>query len=197
MIISFDIDGVLASFNDNLAKVVNLRWPGRIAPDFEPNDWNYTGTIAKNEWDQIWKDIKATPNFWRRQLPYIRNVDAAVKYINATPETTVYFMTARPDTEGGTAYEQTLDWLIEHRLYPFDREVTTPIVVSDPKEKQGIIQELKIDFSIDDKQETVEQCNSIPNHKALLLDRPWNRTSTQPRVYSVDHFLDVVRRALQ
>lgn len=193
MNICFDIDGVLADFGENMSRVVNLRWPGRIPAGYNPPNWDYTDNIAKAEWSQIWDDIKATPEFWRRQLPYERNVDAAVRYINSYTETTVYFMTARPDTIGQSSYEQTLGWLVNYGLYPYNREVTTPIIVKDPTEKTQIMIDLGIDFSIDDKQETVERCNKIEGHKAYLLDRSWNQTSSEPRVYSVDHFLDIVK----
>lgn len=201
MIISFDIDGVLASFTRNVLPIINEKYADRIIPspiplDAEPTDWYYNCFgLNREDWGPIFSVIKETPDFWRREPAYTRNVDAAIRYINSNPETTVYFMTQRPDTAGGTAYDQTLDWLVNHGLYPFDREVTTPIIVKDPSEKAGIIRDLNIQFSIDDKQETVEQCSQLPGHAAYLLDRPWNRTSTERRVYSVDEFLDRVREA--
>lgn len=194
MKVSFDIDGVLANFGSNVASIINEKWPEKVPDDPQPTDWYYNSYgLKKEDWGPIFDIIKKTPNFWRREPAYQRNVDAAVRFINSNPDVTVYFMTQRPDTEGGTAYDQTLDWLVKYNLYPFDREVTTPIIVKDANEKAGIITELGIDMSIDDRQETVQQCNDIQGHLALLLDRPWNQTSKEPRVYSVDHFTDEIK----
>jgi hypothetical protein len=195
MKISFDIDGVLANFNENVAPIINDKFgPDTVPSDPQPTDWYYNSYgLKKEDWGPIFDVIKVTPNFWRREPPYQRNVDAAIRFINNNPDVTVYFMTQRPDTEGGTAYDQTLDWLVTNGLYPFDKEVTTPIIVKDPTEKKGLIEDLEIDFSIDDKQETVTQCNEIIGHKAYLLNRPWNQSSIEPRVYSVDDFVERVR----
>lgn len=191
--ISFDIDGVLADFTENATRIINTKWPGKVPINYEPPNWYWTDILNKEDWGPIFDDIKATPDFWRRQLPYTRNVDAAKRYINTHPDTLVYFITQRPDTVNGTGYEQTLDWLVNNGLIPFDKEVPTPIVVKDPAEKQKYMEELGIQYSVDDKMETVEQCNFIKGHKSFLLDRSWNQTSSQPRVYSVDHYLDFVR----
>jgi hypothetical protein len=195
MKVSFDIDGVLANFGANVAPIINEKWPNKVPADPQPNDWYYTMYgLTREDWGPIFDVIKKTPNFWRREPAYKTNVDSAIRFIHSNPEVTVYFMTQRPDTEGGTAYDQTLDWLVDHNLYPFDKEVTTPIIVKDPSEKAGLMKKLEIDFSIDDKQETVTQCNSVSGHRAYLLDRPWNQISTEPRVYTVDHFTDIIKK---
>ena len=193
MRISFDLDGVLCDFNTNVRPILLELYPDKVPPEGEPTDWYYNCFgLSREDWGPIFDIIKKTPNFWRREPAYQRNVDAAVRFVNSRPDVTVFYMTQRPDTDGGTAYDQTLDWLVNNNLYPFDREVTTPIIVKDATEKAGIIEELAIDFSIDDKQETVEQCNKIQGHRAYLLDRPWNSTSLQPRVFTVDHFIEVI-----
>lgn len=197
MKVVFDLDGVLCDFNTNVRPILLQLHSDRVPLTDEPTDWYYNCFgLTREDWGPIFDVIKQTPNFWRREPAYQRNVDAAVRFVNSNPDVTVYFMTQRPDTEGGTAYDQTLDWLVNNNLYLYDREVTTPIIVKDATEKKAIIEELAIDFSIDDKQETVEQCNLITNHKAFLLDRPWNQTSKEPRVYTVDHFIEILRGAL-
>jgi hypothetical protein len=193
MKIFFDIDGVLADFTGNLALVANELWPGKIPPKYSPSDWDYSGVLTKPEWNQVWDKIKTIPNFWYRSEPIRDNVEKLSKWLRQTNHE-IFFITSRMDTGGTGAKAQTLLWLHNHKLCPDGAAETYPriIVVSHAYEKAEYIEKHRIDFGIDDYPPTVSALNNISGHKCYLLDATWNQDSSEPRVESVQEFLDLV-----
>jgi hypothetical protein len=93
------------------------------------------------------------------------------------------------------SYEQSVIWLNSRGLKNYWQKEPR-VYVSESDKKINLMAEYEISFSIDDKAETVEMCNRLlTGHQAYLLDRPWNQDSKEPRVYSMEEFLDKVKNA--
>jgi hypothetical protein len=190
MRIAFDCDGVLTNFEKNVWLVAEELWPGKMPKGYTPTDWDYTDGFTKKEWNEVWAKIRTIPDFWLRQPPMIESVQALKEFrlINDSP---IWFITSRQATGGVSAKYQTQLWLLQRQLIGIG-DLEKVIAVSKPEEKEQYIRDLKIDYSIDDLGSTVERHNKIPNHRAILLDQPWNKDCKEPRVYSVKEFLEVI-----
>lgn len=199
MRICFDMDGVLASFENNVMLVANELWPERKLPlDYLNHDWDYSDIFTKKDWDDVWEKIRTIPDFWYREKEYPQAVYSLANF-RKTNSDPIWFITSRMETGGVSARYQTQLWLMRHNLLNY-READKVIAVNKPEEKQKWIEELKIDISIDDLAPTVARHNTIPAHTAYLLNMPWNKEcKDQPRVYSVFEFLNniVVSKAMR
>lgn len=185
MNISFDCDGVLANFESNVTPIINELFPDRlpIPKTYNPCDWYWSDVMRKKDWDPVFDKIKETPDFWLRQHSYPESVEETRHFLDSYPELNVYYITARMATGGVSAFIQTQQWMNNRELRG------TVITVDNPKEKQALLRDLDIRFSIDDKIETVRDSQLIPNHRAFLLDQSWNREATWlPRVYSIKEY---------
>jgi len=187
-----DLDGVLGNFGARVIEVANSIWPGKLSPDFVPDNWNYVGVLTDEEWDQIWARIKAIPHFWLDEQPMV-GVEELRALLRPTDE--VFFITARMPTVGAPPLVQSAQWLQGQGLWPREGySVVLPVL--DAKHKKDLFQGLKLSFMLDDYVPTVEQLNHIPGMRAYVLDQPWNRYAKElPRVYSVAEYLHKVRAA--
>jgi hypothetical protein len=183
--ISFDIDGVIASFEDAAIKVVREMYLPDLPANTEMRRYNFDDLITKKQWDTVYAKMLATPYLWLHLDPFTESVEAIRHYVAGHGEEGIYYITARKNSAGhGGAKEMTQAWLSELML-PWKNV----IVVDRTREKLTHIIDNGIHFSIDDLDRTVELCQGIPNHTALLLDRPYNQEADLPRVYSVEEFL--------
>jgi hypothetical protein len=192
--ISFDMDGVLTCFEKNVALVANERWPGKFPEGYIPQDWDYTGMFTKEEWKQVWDDIKTIPDFWFRQ-PAIENNIEALRKFRETSKNPIWFITSRIPTGGVSARYQTQLWLMKYKIISYNNMETSRVIAVDrPEDKDKWIKEFGIDVSIDDLAPTVIRHNTeIPGHTAYLLRQPWNTHCTdQPTVNSVQEFLEII-----
>lgn len=187
--ISVDIDGVVNRFVDEVIKISNNLWPGKLPANYEPQDWYWTDVFSKKDWNDVWDVINATENFWLHSYPYCKNVDSLRDYLNST-KNEVFFVTSRARTAGDSVTKQTVDWFFINQV----PTAYSPVVsVPNSKNKRQVIEGLEINYSVDDLGPTVEMCQSIPGHKAFVLDRPWNRDKEYgPRVFSLQEFFDKV-----
>ena len=186
-------DGVLANFTESFTEVGNKMYPGRVPKGFEPTDWNFNGLFNAEEQDKIWEKIKATQNFWLGLSPYYDNVGHLAKWLVTVADQDVYFVTSRVQTAGMTVAKQTDWWLRACGIYPVNNYIGM-IVVPDSNKKAGVYAAVEIAYSIDDKAETVEQCDSVPDHLAYLLDRPWNQhAEVKRRVANLGAYLKEIR----
>lgn len=189
--ISLDCDGVLCDFNRGFIELINKRFPGKLPRDFQPTTWNY---ITPEEQDEVWEDMKKIPNWWLSLEAYTDNVGALATFLKTTTNMDVYITTARTVGSGMTVAKQTSMWLNGCGVFS-DMNYLGVITGCESDEKVHVYQKLGIQWSIDDKSETVEQCDRLEGHTAALLDRPWNQDAkVKWRVKSVQEFLDKVRR---
>lgn len=185
-----DLDGVLANFGARVIDAANTLWPGKLSPDFVPDNWDYIGTFTKEEWVQVWSVIKATPHFWLNIKPTRGAVDLhnGMQY-----DDNIYFITARAQTLGESPLVQSSLWLREQGLWSRNGH-STIIPVGDSKNKKLVFQGLGLKYMLDDYAPTVEELNAIGVH-AFVFDQPWNRYATHlPRVYSVSEYLIRIRQ---
>jgi hypothetical protein len=195
-----DLDGVLANFGAKVVEIGNKRWPGKFPKDYVPDNWNYEGYLTKEEWAQIWIDIKATPHFWGTlaELPGLVDLQRAVNLYPQSLHDEIYFITAREKTYGDSPLVQSAEWLSIYGLYPRQgHSVVIPVAAS--KEKAFLFRALGVKFMLDDYAPTVEALNNIKDDddqqfmQAYVLDQPWNRYAKDlPRVFSVEEYLKTI-----
>ena len=190
MRIGFDVDGVLASFNDGFIKVL-VETSGRnlFLEGYVPHTWHYAKAMGytKVEEDAAWDAVHANPTFWQDLAPL-----AGVEEFNAAdglffPDVDIYFITKR---DSPTAKDQTELWMEEH----LDLMSPTVLVTG---EKGLACKILNLEVYIDDKVENAQAVlKESPQTRMYLLDRPWNRYALDAgweRVYSVEGMLVLER----
>lgn len=199
-----DLDGVLGNFGVRVIEAANKLWPGKIAPNFVPDNWDYVGTLTPEEWKEVWAVIKATPYFWEDEPP-TTGVEELQDFLNARMRETanafaapnrdeIFFITARAVTKGDSPLVQTSRWLEHYGLWPRNG-FSTVIPVAEAKHKKQLFEGLGLKFMLDDYAPTVEELNKIEGMHAFVLDQPWNRYMKHlPRVYSVTEYLDTIRK---
>lgn len=188
-----DMDGVLANFVRGMVGIANGIWPGRLSSTWEPSGWNFTEEFTKEEFDRMWKIAMAKPNFWLSLDAYTENVGALKQFIDTKRNHDIWFVTARSPSEGLTVSNQTHRWLDLVGLVRVGPNYTGVMDVKTGAAKTHIIRALEIDASIDDRGDAVMQYQELPNHRAALLDRPWNQEyKPKWRVSSLQQFLDSV-----
>lgn len=191
MKIAIDVDGVLARFEAGVESIANKIWPGKIPPGYMPHGWDYEDVLTSEEWKQVWAAIKKENNFWLSLPPYTTNVGSLATFLYTTEGHDIYFVTARVQTAGMTVAKQTAYWL--HTCGIYENHNYTAVLACDADRKVDIYEAVGIRLSIDDKGETVMACDKLANHKAYLLDRPWNQDAKpQRRVKSLQQFLEKV-----
>lgn len=188
--IAIDCDGVLANFTDAYAAAANKLYPGTFEEGFIPSNWNMDDRLTKEQDDKVWAAIKATPNFWLGLNAYSDNVGSLARWLATQKGREVYIVTSRVETEGYSVAKQTQLWLRACGVSELHNYVGV-LPVTDSNKKAGVYRSADFGYSIDDKAETVEQCDAMKaDHKAYLLDRQWNQhANVQRRVKSLDAFL--------
>lgn len=187
--IAIDCDGVLANFNDGFVELVNKMFPNRLPRGYVPATWDWDGYLTEAEIDKLFKRIKSTENWWLSLSAYPEAIGALSTWMIGVAGHDIWIVTSRIETMGMTVAKQTEWWLKSCAIYPVHNYLgVMPVPQSDMK--AALYEAAEFDYSIDDKGETVEQCDEMPNHKAYLLSQPWNRDAkVKHRVKSVAEFL--------
>jgi hypothetical protein len=199
--IAIDCDGVLADFTHAFGEMANrVLGDNRYKDGWQPGDWNFGGLYTAKEQSKVWKAIRTTDNFWLTLRAYQDNVSALVRWVYRNPGADVWIVTSRAETAGMTVAKQTAHWLHMCSCRDINGKDVTVVPVTDSDDKWKIYEAMEIGYSIDDKAETVEQCDAmldhrpIPDgrgkHRAYLLDRPWNQDAkVNRRIGSVADYL--------
>lgn len=172
--IAIDCDGVLARFERAFLVMANTIWPGKVNPDYLPTGWDDFDGLTKAEMKQVWEKIKTTPNFWTTLDAYADNVGLLSSFMSTTKGHEVFIVTSRKATAGMPISRQTDYWLSAVGIARGLNYIGI-IPSENPDKKCDVYAAAGIEWSIDDKGDTVLQCEQIPNHRAYLLDRNWNR----------------------
>jgi uncharacterized HAD superfamily protein len=193
--ISLDVDGVLANFNKGFVEQINHIWPGRLAKDHIQKHWHDWGDLTDSEIDQVWRRIEATPNWWMTLDAYSSGVGALAIFFWTNQAHDVWLVTSRSDTLGHSTPFQTDTWIRACGVNPCQNFLSV-ITATYPSDKRGIYKHIGIEYSLDDKGDTVMQCDKLEGHKAFLLDQPWNQQAVvKRRVKSVQEYLDAITKA--
>ncbi len=172
MRLGIDVDGVLADFGRAFAEAANTIWPDRFPPNYVPPDWDFGGMSPADQ-KKVWAVIKRTPNFWSRLRPYSENITALARTLIGATYLDIWLVTSRVRTEGATIARQTEQWIRSCGVREGSNFLGI-ITVEDAKLKQEVYPAVGIEYSIDDYGPTVLECETLPNHHAALLSRPWN-----------------------
>jgi 5'(3')-deoxyribonucleotidase len=197
--IAIDCDGVLANFTEAYVEVANKLYPGRLHVGYEPSDWDMDGKFTKAEDANIWKRIRSTENFWLGLSAYYDHMGSLARFLISNEGHDVYIVTSRAPTAGFTVAKQTEWWLKSCGIAPVHNYLGV-FPVDNSNDKWRVYLDAGFDYSIDDKAETVEQCDFIhprlSNHKAYLLDQKWNQhADVKRRVKTVEEFLKEISDA--
>lgn len=193
--IAVDCDGVLADFNEAYISLLRKLYPEvHIPEDFKPSSWDYPINelgLTKEQYKASWKALHDTPNFWLTLRP-MSGVGALATFLATHANEDIWIVTARCGSEGMTVAIQTQMWLNSCGIFSHLNYLGV-ITGANSDEKILIYKAMGMQYSIDDKAETVEQCDTLAGHKAYLLDQPWNQDAkVERRVKSVQEFLDEV-----
>lgn len=193
--IAIDCDGVLADFSKAFIAEVNEVWPGRLSKDYRPNDWDWTSSgLTKAEIGKVWKALKKKDNWWLG-LDALPGLSELAIWLTAQVNHDIWICTARADTAGLTTTKQTELWLHSCGLRAVNNFVGV-ITVPDGNDKRQIYEAMKIAYSLDDKTETIVDCNLIDSmeHHAYLLKQTWNEGApVHNKVDSVEAFLKKIK----
>lgn len=197
--IGFDVDGVLADFNENFVKLV-IKVTGRNlfpAWPFDIPTWNYPEYYGytKAETTAVWNEIKRDAFFWQglHEYPGNSQVMAQVNEEERAHGSEIYFVTNRMGVE---VKAQTERWL-SSRLSSYYGNGSPTVLISGHK---GLVcRALELDVYIDDKWENcLDVAQTCLNTQAFLLSRPWNVGVSAEnyrvlRIDAVNKFIPFVR----
>lgn len=159
--VGVDLDGIVANFSKKFSQFCNEVYGTKCYVIEDPSsikdwDWHRWYPIKESEIDHIWNEIRNTRDFWmsleilnRGQWEYF------IDKIGKSNNVNVYFITTRDETIGMTAAKQSAMWLEAHSW-------KQPFVIK-TKQKEKFIENLNIEFFIDDKAENLIR---IKNHNA-------------------------------
>jgi hypothetical protein len=184
--ISIDLDGVLSDFMTAAIDVTRRLHPGKIPDDYICTKYHFAD-LPKGVFDSVFKDMLASENLWMKMPVLEENVEALRNHVDEHGGGLVHFLTCRSPSTGYSTEKQTKLWLSINGLP--DKNVH---VVESSGMKQHFLREMGIPWSLDDLPSTVEECLTIPDHNARLLDTSYNRHVDLPRVKSVAEFLKEV-----
>jgi hypothetical protein len=185
--IAIDVDGVLANFVVGLLEVANEQLTTPIPLDKEPSAWNFADLMSPEEFSKAFKTARNRDWWWADLPPYGFNTRALGKFLVSSPHDT-WLVTARSTAANQSTPKQTLAWAVDNNV---SEGLMGIVAVEKAEEKAKLYDIMGITHSIDDKAETVEDCDQLANHKAYLLDRPWNQhAKVKRRIKTLQEFLD-------
>ena len=173
-----DLDGVIANYVKRFSQLCNQIHGAKchVIEDLDEVkhwDWHRWYPIKENEVAYIWKHIVETRDFWlsldllnRGQWEYF------IDKIGKNNSINTYFITTREETLGMTATKQSAMWLEMHSW-------KQPFVIK-AKNKEKFIEDLNIEFFIDDKAENlIDIKKHNPTCKIYAQDAPYNLTALE------------------
>lgn len=192
--VGIDLDGVLADFTSRMRDLLNSLFNLNLPDDYVPQDWHWADANLKpGMMAEAWKVIGNTPDFWESASPYVHNMVEMVSWFHdhADRDHEVYFITARNETAGRTARDQSARWLREY-IGSTAPDINV-FVTSKGTDKKYVLEALGVHYFIDDHHETINHTRAVKSCKSYLLDQPWNRKDRNKDievVYSLAEFFE-------
>ena len=199
-----DIDGVCSLFTNAYASLLAYEAGGcklpkgwQDDPTF-PNCWNWEAQYGYDAATvkRVWEDhILAKDDFWRKLEP-LPGTHYAMRRLNWLANdglAEVYFLTHRM---GNKAKLQTEKWLYDKGGIDY------PTVIISGPEKLPLLRDLKPDFFIDDRQETMLELVKAAEHERWLEGKnyflktaPYNKSAAHPKLKRADSLEDALTKA--
>lgn len=190
--IAIDCDGVLAIFIKGFFETANTIWPGRLDINYQNKSWDDVQGLNVKEVEQVWAKIQATQDWWLTLNAYTENVGALAIFLHTHTKQDIWICTSRVPTIGSTIAYQTYIWIRACGVDPIHNYLGV-VPVEHWHNKKKFYKYAGIEFSIDDKKETVEDCDTLQGHTAFLLDRPWNQdANVKHRVSNLTEFFAAI-----
>jgi len=167
MRIGLDLDGVLADFLHEFARVVATF----TDKEFDYNTWGLG--LTDKEMDKAWEIVRGKYNFWMSIPSYRENVFAVATHRTMHPNDEIFYCTSRVPTAGMPVMHQSQEWLKANGIYGLG---TSVIVKPSKVEKDEIYRAIGVTRAIDDY---APSCVKMID----CLDRPWNRGETDATRY--------------
>lgn len=192
LVVSSDTDGVLANWVAGFLGVFNHLNGTQLTEDQWVSDepWELDNPLmTKEQFENAFDAMLKIPEYYLHLEPY-HNVD--FQAVNSDLDKALYNMyviTVRVNLlakEGITDTTQLLSrWV---------REAGIPLVTgcnAGGEDRPKLLEQLGVDYHLDDYIKQVEKINKHGKTKAFLMDRPWNRQYDvgELRVYTFDEFL--------
>jgi uncharacterized HAD superfamily protein len=183
----FDVDGVLADFSVAFTALASAMFPGfEITRATDQATYHWQG-LDKKQVNEVWRAIDVIPGFWESLPPLVDEYTFAQLH-ELTLSRPVYFVTARPDR----AKAET-EWWLEGQGAHRATVITT-------KRKGEFAKAVGAGFCIEDKPSNASMVAWLTDGetKSYLLDRPYNRVSTEllasdvTRIYTVNEYLEAI-----
>lgn len=165
--IGFDMDGVLADFRTAFQDIETRLFGHRSGqapdqPEEEEERPERQLSETRRRRDQIWDEIRKTPDFWTTLRPLGNGSVRRIHALMLAHNWEVFFITQRPSTAGATVQRQTQCWLVEQG---FDLPSVLPIGGS----RGTAAGSFRLDYHVDD---TIQHCLDViadSNAKAILV----------------------------
>ena len=190
--IGFDMDGTLADFESAFHEVevrlfgrdshIEAGQPERESEEPPAVDGNQTPerdskpgkkrpvAHGRRRRDQIWDEIRKTPNFWNTLKPLNPGAVRRIYDLTLQHKWEVFFITQRPYTEGDTVQRQTQRWLAGQG---FDM----PSVLVIGGSRGAAAAALRLDYHVDDSAQNCLDVGAESGARPILLV-PDNNEST-------------------
>ena len=165
--IGFDMDGVLADFGTAFQDIETRLFGQRSGqapeqPEEEEERPERHLSETRRRRDQIWDEIRKTPDFWTTLRPIDPTAVARIHEMTLRHGWEVFFITQRPATQGDTAQRQTQRWLVEQG---FD----LPSVLVIPGSRGAAAGALRLTYHVDDSPTNCVDVKSESTAKPILI----------------------------
>ena len=181
--IGFDLDGTLADF-ESAFHAVEVRLFGRDShieagqpereseepavvdgnePANDPQaDARKVVAQGRRRRDQIWDEIRKTPNFWNTLRPLDPHAVRRINDLTLRHKWEVFFITQRPYTEGETVQRQTQRWLAGQGF-----ELPSVLVIGGSRGAAAAA--LRLDYHVDDSAQNCLDVGAESGARPILL----------------------------
>lgn len=168
------MDGVLADFGQAFHAVdVRLFGPGPGLSAGQPEKEEEKQGVPEKDEEQspldlrrrrdiIWKEIRATPDFWSSLKPTDEGAVRRIHELMLQHRWEVFFLTQRPQTEGDTVQRQTQHWLVGQG---FD----LPSVLVIGGSRGAAAGAMRLDYHVDDSPQNCLDVMTASNAKPILI----------------------------
>jgi hypothetical protein len=155
--IAFDLDGVLADMESELARSAEALFGDGAVP-------NGLAALSPSRQRRLWKHVQAIENFWETLAEHEPGIVQRLAAIAAEQRWDVIFLTKRPSSAGATAQIQTQRWL-QSKGFP------CPSVYVVQGSRGQIAAALELDVVVDDRPENCVDVIADSRARSILVWR--------------------------